>query len=883
MENITLIIDGKNVSCQKGVTLLKAADDYGIEIPTLCYHPDLKPAGACRLCLVEDEKTKRLMASCVTPAAQNMVILTDSPRVIKHRRNIARLMMAEHPESCLVCNKGNRCKLRRIAARLGVGEIGLYPMPNYKRLEHVNPFIIRDLSKCILCGKCIRADHELVVVGAIDYNLRGFKSRPATVHDRALEQSSCTFCGTCVSMCPTGALAPKNTRYVGTPERESLSICGFCGVGCSLFLGVAKEQVVEVNPSHLHDTVNGATLCVRGYFAHDFLNAGERLTRPMVRNNGELVFTSWEEALERVAKRLLDIKRENGPQNVAFLGSSKCTNEENYIFQKMARSILKTNNVDNGGYIYGQSFWDRIDEKTGSRYGMQPLARLLEEEVIFVLGADPNQSVPVVGYYLKRAARQGIPLVIVDPRHTELVDFSSIWLRISPNSDLELINGLAALLFKGKGYDFDFIVRFTHGFDQYRAGLSCVDLDRSSRITGVDVSIMEVTAELLHGKKIAFVIGHGILKQRYGLQILDAIFNLSLMTGNLVSQGAGLYLIASENNQVGSRDMGAVPYALPCRKSLNDDEARRRFEDVWQTDISPDQGLNMVQMIEEAEKGSLKSIYIMGENPIRSLPQPDRVRKALDKLDFIVVQDIIRNETTEIADVVLPGAAFSEKGGSFTNLEGRIQSFELVVSPPGEAKPDWEIITLLTSKMGDGLSYRSLEEIRDEIIELVPMYAHRNGNRYAKWVDERGERKPLHVDGTQRGFSFCSLASTEEETFDDGYPFTAILGSCCYHLGSGTRTSYSKRIREMDSRGEVEISLEDGMNLGLNNGDTIRVISQFGSLKREIRLKRRIKAGLIFVPMAFHQNDARNLIRLSQLCTLDSSGWNTCKVKIEKI
>jgi formate dehydrogenase alpha subunit len=394
---------------------------------------------------------------------------------------------------------------------------------------------------------------------------------------------------------------------------------------------------------------------------------------------------------------------------------------------------------------------------------------------------------------------------------------------------------------------------------------------------------MQETAELLHGKKIAFVVGHGILQQRYGLQSLDAIFNLLLMTGSLVSRDAGFYFIASENNQVGARDMGAVPYALPCRKSLNDDEARTRFEDAWQADISPEQGLNMVRMIEEAEKGNLKSMYIMGENPLRSLPQPDRVRKALDKLDFIVVQDIIKNETTEVADVVLPGAAFSEKGGSFTNLEGRIQSFEPVVSLPGEAKPDWEIITLLASKMGNKLSYSSLEEVRKEIIQLVPMYAQPNGNRYAKWVQETRERIPLHTDGTERGFSFSVIVSTEKETLDDDYPFTAILVSCRYHLGSGTRTSYSERIREIDSKGEVEMSLEDGAKLGLINGNIVRIISPFGSLEREIRLERRMKTGLIFVPMAFHLNDARNLIGLSELCKTDSSGWKTCQVKIEKI
>ncbi len=331
MENIILSINGKNVSCSSGTSILDAAEQNGIKIPKLCYHPSLKPFGACRLCLVEDEETDRLMASCVTPATSDMIIHTNSPRIEKHRRNIVRLMIAEHPESCLVCSKGNRCELRQIAAQLGIGETNLYPMPNYRRLEQANPFIIRDLSKCILCGKCIRADHELVVVGAIDSNLRGFKSRPVTAHEVGLEDSNCTFCGTCVSMCPTGALSTKNTRHIGTPERESPSICGFCAVGCSLAFGVSHEKVVEVNPSYTPDSVNGATLCVRGHFAHDFLNAADRLTSPLIRGNNNqdddpLVPASWDQALDLVANHLMNIKRENGPQSIAFLGSSKCTN-----------------------------------------------------------------------------------------------------------------------------------------------------------------------------------------------------------------------------------------------------------------------------------------------------------------------------------------------------------------------------------------------------------------------------------------------------------------------------------------------------------------------------------------------------------------------------
>ncbi len=884
MEEISLTINGKHISCLPGTSILNAALENSIKIPTLCHHPHLEPIGACRLCLVEDEKSGRIMASCVTPASPNMVIRTGSTTIKEHRINIIRLMMANHPESCIVCSQGNRCELRRIAAELGVGELRLYPMPHYTGLEEANPFLIRDLSKCILCGKCIRADHELVVVGAIDYNLRGFKSRPATVHEMPLEKSNCTFCGTCVSMCPTGALSAKNPRYVGSPQKESSTICGFCGVGCSLVMGSVDGQIVEVNPSHQEPTVNRSTLCIRGHFTHDFLNAPERLTTPLIRRDGELSPSTWDEALEVVAEGLISIKKKHGPQSVAFLGSSKCTIEENYLFQKIARVGLGTNNVDNGSYGSGRAIVDRVNEKLEGGGCVTPLAGLEKAELVLVIGANPTQSLPVVGYYIKRASRvKGIPLIVVDPREIELVPFSTMYLPLVPHTDCELINGLAAILYKRNAYDIDFINRFTGSFDLYSSSLSSLDLQRMSRVTGVDMEVMEKAANVIEGKRIAFVIGHGILQQRYGAAAMDAILNLALMTGSLGGEGNGLYFLAAENNQVGAWDMGAVPDLLPGRQSLRNDMMRKHWEQAWEVKLSPDPGLNMVRMIEEAGKGNLKAFYVMGENPRRSLPQPERITNALGNLELLVVQDILATETAQMADVVLPGAAFSEKGGTFTNLEGRIQSFDQVVSPPGDAKPDWEILDLLLGKMGYSKKYSSLQEIRAEISQLVPMYSGLRSSQEASWVKQTSATRLFRPDGVGEPIHFSPVTSTDGKTYQKEYPFKAILGSAQYHLGSGTRTGHSNRIKDFGLRGEVEISPEDGARLNLKEGDHVRISSPYGQICRELMLKKGLRPGLIFIPMAFHNNDARQLIELTRLGLVDSPGWKECQVKLEKI
>ncbi len=886
MENIVLTIDNKRISCSPGTSILEAAAKNGIKIPHLCYHPDLKPFGACRLCLVEDEKTGRLMASCVTPAAQDMAIRTDTPRLIGHRRNIVRLMIAEHPESCIVCSKGNRCQLRWVAAQMGVGETQLYAMPNYKPLEQANPFIIRDLSKCVLCGKCIRADHELVVVGAIDYNLRGFHSRPATIHEMGLERSSCTFCGTCVSMCPTGALSAKNSRYVGSPETESFSICSFCAVGCSLSMGQAAGKIIDVNPAHLPDTVNRSTLCVRGHFAHDFLNSADRLIAPLMPNKGEngrvqMAPVSWEQALDQVASRLIRIKNENGPQSIAFMGSSKCSNEENYLLQKIARVFIGTNNIDNGGYISGQFLSTVLDLKTGGGYRTNPLSAIAKADIILILGADPCHSLPVVSYTLKRAAKKGIPLVVVDPRKTELVSFASLWLPIKPQSDLELINALAALLHEKNACASEFIDRYVEGFSIFSYSLSSLDIQKVSRVTGLTEQRLHEAAETLKGKRIAFLIGHGILQQRYGIHTMGAVLNLSLITGSLGAEGAGIYILARENNQAGAMDMGAVPNLLPGRMPLDDDRIRKTWEKNWKVKISPDPGLNMVRMIEAAENGRLKALYIMGENPLRALPQPQRVKAALEKIDFVVVQDILNNEIVKLADVALPGAAVSEKSGSFTNLEGRIQSAAPVVQPPGNAKPDWEILDLLATRLGSQNPYGSVENIRKEICSLVPPYAEMSGHGQG-WLKAFSPMAVFHADGARKMMSFSPVVSTQDDQRDADYPFTAILGSLRYHLGSGTRTSASARIQKFDLNGEVVISTQDADQLKLKDGDAVRLKSRWGMIKRKIGRSPRIAPGQLFVPLAVNANDAMNLIDLADLANPKSAGWKTCAVKIEK-
>lgn len=891
MGNISLTINSAKISCPEGQSLLQVAEAHDIKIPKLCYHHSLKPFGACRLCLVEDGKSGRVFASCVTPAVQDMEIITNSPRVIDHRRNIVSLMLAEHPESCVVCNKGNRCHLRLIAAQLGIGDTSLYPMPHFAQLEEANPFITRDLSKCILCGKCIRADHELVCAGAIDYNHRGFNSRPATLHEFPLEKSTCTFCGTCVSICPTGALSAK-AEYVGTPEKESASICGFCGVGCSLDLGVAGNKIVEVNPSHLKNSVNDATLCVRGHFAHDFLNSENRLTQPLMRSGDELIPSSWEAALETVAERILAIKKQYGPDSIAFLGSSKCTNEENYLFQKIARTIIGTNNVDNGGYMSGRLFLNLVDERTDKagrfNFFAGSLAGLSQAEVIFVLGAEPAQTAPVLDYYLKRSARDGVPLIVANRRTIDLTHLGTNRSHLSDSPPgperggdtfyLDLVNLISVSLMTRGAVDTSFLSRFTRGFEQYQEDLLSLSRESSARKLKFDSETLAKTVDLVAGKKITFVIGDELMLNRHGKAAMEALLNLALMTGSIGYKGAGFHIVAKENNLVGAWDLGAVPDALPGRLMIDNDSHRSRWQKAWGVEIPQAKGMDLVEMVKSAQEGRLKALYIMGENPLRSLPQPHLLQNSLKSLDLVVVQDILFNETVASADVVLPAAAFAEKTGSFTNMEGNIQCFSGAVSPPGNAKSDLAILGMLAEQLGSP-SLISLQEIRKEISSVITCYADGAACKHPIWIREEGEVEDSQVD-EQITFSAATWGS--ETDGDDQYPFTALFNSFRTHLGSGTRTDQSTRLSACGAQGEIEVSPADAEKMSLVDYDRIRVSSAAGEIERSIRISRRIGAGYIWIPTAFNSNDARTLLSLEPPLDPGTNGWDSCAVAVEK-
>jgi formate dehydrogenase alpha subunit len=878
------------------MTILELAEESGVDIPTLCHDPQLSSVGACRVCLVEDERNGALLASCVAPIAPGMVINTLSDRVIERRKTIVKLMLASHPDSCLVCDKGNRCQLRQIASDLDIGLVDLQRIPQMAAIEEVNPFLERDLSKCILCAKCIRACQELVVEGAIDYFQRGFAAIPATLNNLPLENSECTFCGTCVALCPTGALMETGETYRGTTQTIVQTTCPFCGCGCSICLEAKDGHVVRVMPGK-ESSVNKGTLCVRGSYGCDFIHSPDRLLKPVVKGNDNFEELSWEEALEMVATQFKRIKDEYGGDSLAILGSSKCTNEENYLLQRFARSVLGTNNIDNSSRLYNSASRVGLGSSIGFSGTTNYLSDLEQSELILVIGADPSSSAPAVGYAVKRAIKQhGAKLLLIDPRQTKLSLFARLWLQPKVGTDVALINGLVRVIIDEGLLDEEFVGRRTDNFEAFAESLKKYTLEYVEEATGVLGQEIRAAALLYaEASRAAIVYGTGITQHTGGTDGVKALANLALLTGNIGRRGGGIYALQRENNGQGACDMGTLPNLLPGYQCVVDAQARGKFEECWGTSLPAEAGLTVLEIMEQAKRGKIKGMYVVGENPILSFPNSRLIMEILSSLDFLVVQEMFLTETAKLADVVLPAASFAEKDGTFTNFEGRVQRVQKAIDPLGESLPDWEIILRLADKMGSPMPYSSSQQVMDEIVDRCQLSAYSlyEGVGYAG-----SEAKSLYqvesssywgvgrIHGGQfpEGFArFCPVEYVPPTKAKRDYPFTLLTGTISNHFGTGSRSSRSSRLKKFSPEAFVEICESDARKLAITNGEKVRLISPIGEVTTMVEITDTLREGMLFMPVSFPETPVNELFGIVLNPEAKMPSLKACSVKIEKI
>ena len=890
MDEITFTIDELELKTQKGNTILQAAAENGIYIPHLCYNPELKPMGACRLCLVEN-KDGKLITSCENLVEEGMEISTTNTRVENTREMLAKLLLANHEADCLTCAQNNQCELQKISSFFGIQKENMEDLRHSTPeipLDDSNPFFKRDLKKCVLCGICVRTCRDRLGVNAIDFSYRGEKTKITTFRDQPIIESNCVSCGECVEACPVGALVPKTNIK---PVREVKTTCTYCGVGCGLYLGVRGNEIITSRGDPEHPLSKG-NLCVKGRYAFKFVNHPNRLTKPLIKKDGVFVKVEWDEALEFAARKLSRYKG----NSFAAISSARCTNEDNYLMQKFTRVVMGTNNIDNSARSCHAPSVAALAETLGSGAMSNSIDEIPLAQCLFIIGTNPNQSYPVLSMRIMDALKNNVKLIIADPRDIELARYADLTLQHNPGTDVSLIMGMIRVIVDEELMDKSFIQDRCENYDAFLKSLESFDLETVEQITGLKADDIKKAARLYATtESSAIFYSLGITEHSHGTDNVMALSNLALITGNIGKPFTGINPIRGQNNVQGSCDMGCLPDVYPGYQKVDNKDVTKKFQNAWNTELSPNRGLKMPEMMEAAKEGNLKALYIMGENPALSEPDCSNIRQALEDVDFLIVQDLFLTETALLADLVLPAASFAEKDGTFTNADRRVQRVRQVIKPISDSKPDWQIIAELSQKMGSKVfNYSNAEEVAQEIAALTPIYGgilyNRLEERGIQWpcLNENHEGTPiLHQDkfNTETGKGkFIPLSyRLPAELPDEKYPLILTTGRRIFHYHTSTMTGVVEGLKKLYDHDLVEINPVDAEKLGLHQGEWVWIVSRRGRIKAPVELTDRSPEGLIF--MTFHSpNTKTNLITSPAYDPVTKTPeFKYCAVRIDKV
>ncbi len=857
MDKISLTIDGQEIIANKDMTILEAALENGIYIPHLCYHPDLEPVGVCRLCMVEI-KGRRLTISCKAPVEEGIVVKTESNEINKVRRMAVELLIVNHHGDCLSCAKNNRCKLQEVANYIGIEEKRLQRLrrpASQFAIDTSHPFFDRDPNKCILCGICVRTCEEIQGVSAIDFAFRGYGTTISTFGNKPWLESRCESCGECVARCPVGALTPKNVQQ---PSREVKSICSYCGCGCGIYLGVRGSTIVNVRGDP-DNPVNRGSLCVKGRFGYEFINHPERLTQPLIKRDGKFVEVGWDEALNFVAERLVNYKG----NHFTFTASAKCTNEENYLFQKFTRTVMETNNIDHCARLCHAPTVAGLATAFGSGAMTNSINEIKGAACVFAIGTNTTVGHPIIGLQIKKAVDNSAKLIVANPGKIDLCRFADIFLQHRPGTDVALLMGMMRVIVDEGLSDLSFIEKCTENIEDFKSSLSSFDLDFVEQTTGVSrEKIIEAARTYATCNPATILYAMGITQHSHGTDNVLATGNLALLTGNIGKPGAGVNPLRGQNNVQGACDMGGLPNVYPGYQRIEDPEVTRRFEAAWNSGLSDSPGLTLTEIFDAIDEGKIKALHLVGENPILSDANAKHVEESLKRLEFLVVQDIFLSETARFADVILPAASFAEKDGTFTNTGRRVQRIRKAIEPIGEAKPDWWITCQIAKKLGGkGFDFSHPMEIMEEIASLTPSYKgisyERLENGGLQWpcvTREHPGTPILHTERfptkTGRGKFMPLEYKPSAEVPDDEYPLLLTTDRSLYHYHTGTMTRRVKGLNILRDYEMVEMNPEDAATLGIADGEVVRVISRRGEVTAKVKVRDVFPSGV--VSMTFH-------------------------------
>jgi len=876
MQQVKVTINNRELTGKPGQTILESAMENGIEIPNLCHDRRLVPTGSCRMCLVEVDGQHSPVTACTFQIQDGMVVRTDTEEIHSLRKTVLELLFYEHRGSCTTCDDNGDCKLQQYAYEYQIDDEFLNqagssePRSNYTT---GNEAIQYDPDKCIRCGRCIRICEEVQMDNALTFRERASQVEVTTAFDMPLNDSTCELCGQCVSTCPTGALYERAAKAKGQCKDlvRTTTTCPYCGVGCQIDLNVNPKTNRIVRATSMAGRIpNDGNLCVKGRFAMNFVASDKRLTTPLIKRNGKFEPAAWDEALGLIAERLNEIKAQYGADSIAGLSSAKCTNEDNYVFQKFIRAVIGTNNVDHCARLCHASTVAGLARAFGSGAMTNSIDELRNAECIFVIGSNTTEAHPVIGLAIKDAVvKNGAHLIVADPRRIDLVRFAELHMAQKPGSDVALINAMMNVIINETLLDNDFIKQRTECFEDMAEAVKDFTPEKAAKITTVPAEKIRHAARVFADAKTSSIVySMGITQHTTGTDNVLSLANLSMLTGNVGKESAGVNPLRGQNNVQGACDLGALPNVYPGYQSVEDSAIREKFENAWGKELSPTKGLTLVEILHAVETDGIRALYIMGENPALSDPNLNRTRKALADVDFLVVQDIFLSETAEFADVVLPSACFAEKEGTFTNTERRVQLVRKAVNPPGEAQSDWKTICRVATKMGCPMDYKSAGKIMDEIASVSPIYGGISFDRLdtvgLQWpcLDKAHPgTKYLHSGKFTRGkgkFHAVKFRRPAEES-DEQYPFVLTTGRQLYQFHTGTMTRKSAVINQVSPTGYVEIHPDDAGKLQINDGGSVEVVTRRGKVTTLAKVTADIEKGVLFMPFHFSEGPANML------------------------
>lgn len=870
MEKIELTMDGSTVAVPLGTTLLEAAIASRIDLPHLCHDPRVEPIASCRLCVVKLAGRPGLVTACNTPAAAGMQVTTDDEEIAAVRKGLLELILSEHRVSCTACDQEGDCRLQDYAYRYGADEARFgrpppyVPRPNF---AGTNQGLCYDPTKCIRCGLCVKYCAEVQMAEALTFARRGEKMEVTTAFDIPLHESACELCGGCIRVCPTGAMREKAARGLGRAKDlvKVLTTCTYCGVGCTLELNVNPRLGRVVRVTAQPDMgINAGNLCVKGHFAFDFIHSPERLKTPLIKENGAFREASWDEAVILVGRRLREIRDRHGPEGLAFMSSCRCTNEENYLMQKLARLAGGTNNIDQCATTCHAPTVAGLAAAFGSGAMTNSIEEIQNVQTLFLIGANPTEAHPIVGLEMKKALRRGARLIVCDPRETWMARRAHIHIKHKPGTDNVLINAMMNHIIARDLHNRQFVAERCENFEAFSANVRAYSLEQAAEICGVDAELIRRAAEwYATGTPSAIFYTLGITEHTCGTENVQNLANLAMLCGQIGRESSGINPLRGQNNVQGGCDMGAMPYALPGYQKISDPEVRRKFEQAWGHSLPTNRGGCVTDFIEKAGEGVLKALYCFGEDPARSDANSTQVIRKLQKLDFLVCQDIFMSETAKLAQVVLPATCFAEKDGTFTNTERRVQRVRKAVEPPGEARPDWQIICAVSTAMGYPMAYHHPGEVWDELAALTPILAGISYERIDKvglqWpcpTKEHPGTRFLHKDRFTRGkglFHVIKFRPPAEEP-DDEFPMILSTGRTLYNYNIGNMTRKAGVIDQKDPANFVEMHVDDATRMGIRDGNNVRVRTRRGSIIVRARVERKVRPGMLWMP--FHHAEA---------------------------